>query len=193
MCVFVRSHAYMYSHWKVTHEFEIPLRIGDWIGQEIEVKKDVLDILEADTVLIRFYNKGNDQIWFAVVYYKDNQVGFHTPEACFGGLGNKVFKEKDRKFYIDELKESVVLNQRKYIGNKGDKILYYFYETGDYLTKSYINTRIKMMTEQIKFKKPAVGLFEMYANIIEGNEDDARKKLDDFVQKLIPIVKTEFK
>jgi EpsI family protein len=183
----VAANAYKYrlNGNSAKREVVLPLKIGDWVGKEEIVTDRVKDLLEADTVLISTYFKHGQMIWFAMVYYKDNQIGFHTPESCFGGLGNKVFAEPDKTVFIESENKKFKIKNLRYRGDKGDKVLYYFYQVDDYSTDSYLNIRLKLLREQLKLNRPGVALFEMYAGF---GEEKAIESLDEFVRSLVPIL-----
>lgn len=182
----VWAHHLAYGVWRPKADLSLPLKIGDWNGREGIVSDRVYGLLEADTVLIRSYFKKDQEIWFAVVYYKDNQVGFHEPESCFGGLGNQVFDEGTLNLFVPEWKKNMKVNQLHYKGTKEEKILFYFYEVGDFFSDSYFKIRLKMMSEQLKLKRPGVALFELYSPVRNGGTEQARKNLKDFLGYLIP-------
>ena len=179
-------HRFLYAGWKPMQELPIPLKIGRWVGQEQPVAERVYKVLEADSVLIRNYFKGDNEIWFAVVFYKDNQVGFHSPEACFGGLGNKVFKEGTISVLIPEWNRTVKINQLRCKGPEGEKILFYFYEVGDFITDSYFKIRLKLLFDQLRFRRPGVALVELYSPVGSKGLDQAKDNLKDFLRHLIP-------
>ncbi len=179
-------HRFLYAGLTPKKELPMPLKIGDWVGQEQPVAERVYKILEADSVLIRKYLKGNSEIWFAVVFYKDNQVGFHSPEACFGGLGDKVFREESLDLLIPEWNRTVKVNELHYKGPKGSKILFYFFGTGDFITESYFNMRLKLLFDQLKFKRSGVALVEAYSPVGLNGIDHAKDNLKDFLSHLIP-------
>lgn len=182
----VWAHRSSYGVWRQGSTLRLPLNVGQWTGKEEIPTERIYRLLEADTVIIRKYFKGDNEIWFAGVYYRDNQVGFHRPEACFGGLGYKVFKEEVLNFYVPDWDRTVKINQLHYKGNGREKILYYFYEAGDYITESYVKMRVKMLSDQLGFKKPGVALFELYSPAGKGGVKRAKENLKDFLSHLIP-------
>lgn len=189
----VWAHHFAYGVWRPKSDLKIPLFVGEWRGRDKPVAKRVYELLEADTVIIRTYIKGNSSIWFAVVYYKDNQVGFHAPESCFGGLGNQVFDEGNLSLFIPRWNRSVKVNRRHYKGPKGEKILLYFYSTGEFITESYFKIRVQMLYKQLKFQKPGVALFELYCPVGPEGEGKAVACLKDFLSELIPLLPSYIK
>jgi EpsI family protein len=189
----VWSHRVLYGVWRPRNDFKVPLSVGPWAGREEGVGERVSRLLEADTVLIRDYFKGDEEIWFAAVYYKDNQVGFHAPEACFGGLGNQVFDEGDVKLYIKEWDRSVLVKKLHYKGEKGEKILHYFYMVNDSIADSEFKIRLRMLWEQLRFRRPGVALFEMYSPVGPKGTEQATENLKDFLVHLIPRLRVHLK
>ena len=55
--VIVRVHSFLYAVQKPKQNLSIPLKIGQWVGQEGTVSEEVYNILEADSVIIRKYFK----------------------------------------------------------------------------------------------------------------------------------------
>jgi len=184
--VIIWIHKSLYAEWQQKQNLPIPLKIGKWVGQEELVTERVYKLLEADTVLIRKYFNGNNEIWFSVVFYQDNQVGFHSPEGCFGGLGEQVFKQGVVNLFVPEWNKTVKVNNLHYKGRKGEKILFYFYEVGDFITDSYFKIRLKILLDQLKFKRPGVALFELYSPVGVKGIDQTKDNLKDFLTHLIP-------
>lgn len=66
----------------------IPLKLGQWRGEELPVPEAVIETLETDDVLMRSYTKDSgEEIVFAAVFAMDNRRAAHPPEICYRGLG----------------------------------------------------------------------------------------------------------
>jgi len=186
--LFIVYHRYVISKLQPKLNFELPLIVGDWKGEEESVSIKSYQILEADTVLARTYSNEDKLIGFSAVFYSDNQVGFHKPESCSGGIGRKVFKEGVVEIFLNKLGKTIKVNQLKIRGQKGEGILLYFYKVGNYFSESYLKVRIRMLLDQLQFKAFDVCLFQIYSPVNFKNDESARTDLNHFLNDLAPYL-----
>lgn len=179
-------HRAVYGVWRPNATLHFPLLIGEWTGKEQVIAERMYNILEADSILSRRYSKGSGSIGFSLVFYKDNQVGFHRPESCLGGLGETVFDKGTVDIAVNGWNKKISVNELHYKGHRGERILYYFYTVDDYITDSYFLVRLKMLFEQLRFRRPAVALVEVYASVDPTGIHRTKERLKDFLRHLIP-------
>jgi hypothetical protein len=74
--------------------FSFPMKIGQWTGKKITMEGWVFKSLETPYGILRDYHSPDGEtVNLAITWYDDREVAFHAPEACLGGVGDKV-KEK---------------------------------------------------------------------------------------------------
>ena len=102
--------------------------------------------------LVREYrNDKQNKVILALIYYPDNQISFHAPEACLGGVGYTIMAEeiKTLKFSTHD---SLRVKALHYNRNQMREIIYYFYETNNFVTPNYLTFRWQMLLNQVKHK-----------------------------------------
>lgn len=90
-------------------ETEIPMKLGDWVGEDAEVDEKVLEVAGADGYINRAYTneKTGEQVsvWFIVGHFKD--IAQHTPNVCYRVAGfEEVGKDDLQRIDIEGLPTS---------------------------------------------------------------------------------------
>jgi len=166
---------------------KIPLEFGSWKGIDIPVEDEVCDILETESILMREYmNKNLEKVWFTVVYYQNTRVGFHLPESCSTGQGSFIVERGVERINLDDGK-IIEVNKNVLKGDKGNRIMLYFFKTEGLITPSYKNLRFQRVLNKIKHKSNSAALVKFSINIGE-NRSDSLKVLKQFVKETVPLL-----
>jgi EpsI family protein len=179
-------HWFLYVGQESGGNLAIPFHADQWVGKEQVVPDSVVDILQADSVMIRTYSNKDQWIWLALVFYKDNLLGFHAPESCFGGLGYTLRREKTIDLFIKKWNMTVKINNLRYSGSEDERVLFYYYQIGTFVTESYFKMRLAFFLERLRFKKPGVALVELYSPVSANGVRQAEENLQDFLSYFIP-------
>ena len=166
---------------------KLPLTVGSWEGRSFPVAERILRILETEFILDRDYvNKEGRHVYLSIVYYPDNKIGFHNPESCNTGEGSKIIKK-------DVLpigkKESAGLKVNRLIleRTQGNKVILYFFVSGDYITHDYFNFRLHMMKQQMGFRRPSGAQVQVHS-VIAPDLNTTVPIMEDFIRKLAPLL-----
>ncbi len=168
---------------------KLPLTLGGWQGKSYPVQERILQILETDYILDRDYVNGDGRHMFlSIVYYPDNKIGFHNPESCNTGAGLKIIK-KD-VLSVNSTKTNAQLedfrvNRLVMGGSRGDKVILYFFVSGDYMTHDYLKFRLHMMKQQMAFRRPSGAQIQVHSNIVHDLKTTIAV-MEDFVRSLAP-------
>lgn len=69
----------------------IPMQIGEWEGQDLEVKKSQIGAGVAGCLQRTYFNRRlGATVTMAIVNGRPGPIAIHTPEACYGAAGYKV-------------------------------------------------------------------------------------------------------
>ncbi|MEJ2253370.1 MAG: EpsI family protein [Nitrospirota bacterium] len=170
---------------------DLPLSIGAWKGRDFEVDKRTRDILETDYILNRTYtNPHGDRLTLLVVYYPDNKLGFHRPEACNVGAGSQIEQRGVHAVNVrtgDSGADTLDVNELVMGGSSGDKIIFYFFVSGKYMTNNYLQFRLHMMKQQLGFRIPSGAQVQIHGSI-RGGVDHTVSVMEDFVRSLKPLL-----
>ena len=170
--------------------FSFPMKIGQWTGKEIPMEDWVYKSLETPYGILRDYRSSDgDTVNLAITWYDDREVAFHAPEACLGGVGDKV-KEKTvypvvfDKQHNHQIGELVVERN-----NKRSLVLYYFINDG-YVTPSQTKLRTKILLKRLTFKRTSAAFVRLMMPITKSREY-TKGVLEVYLKKTLPII-TEY-
>src|SRR5262245_57881820 len=98
-------HGYWTNRWTTSPELEmavarlerVPLAIGEWQGQPVEVNADQIAQAEiAGYVARRFENRTGQIVNLFLVCGRSGPIAVHPPEVCYTGAGFKVIGEAQK-------------------------------------------------------------------------------------------------
>jgi EpsI family protein len=164
----------------------IPLEVDQWHGEELPVEENVKQILETKSVLMREYTKGAYKVWLAVVYYENSRVSLHLPESCYSGEGSDIVKRDQHRIIVPGTKEFYA-NKLIVRGNKGNRVVLYYFMTRDLCTGSYKNLRWNMMLNKIKYQINSGALIRFSVPLAE-NQEQAINILEEFIRLMSPLL-----
>ena len=170
---------------------KLPLTLGGWRGKSYPVQERILQILETEYILDRDYVNGDGRhLFLSVVYYPDNKIGFHNPESCNTGAGSKIIQKdvisigkENSTTQLDDFKVNRLILQRM----QGDKVILYFFVSGDYMTHDYKKFRLHMMKQQMAFRRPSGAQIQVHSNIVHDLKTTIAI-MKDFIQNLAPTL-----
>ncbi len=166
--------------------FEFPLSIGKWSGREIPMSPWVYQGIETPFLFLRnYYAPDHDiPVNLSIVWFDDKNIAFHTPEACLGGLGEKVQEKKIIKIRLQEefegVRDLVVLNGKRYM------VIYYFDMDG-YRTPSQISLRMRVLGRRLLFKRASSSFIRVMAPIGESLAK-TEELLLEFLRDALPLI-----
>lgn len=169
----------------------LPLTLGEWQGKSFPVQERILQILETEYILDRDYVNGDGRHMFlSIVYYPDNKIGFHNPESCNTGAGSKIVQKdvlsigkQNSTTQSDGFKVNRLILQRM----QGDKVILYFFVSGNYITHDYLKFRLHMMKQQMGFKRPSGAQVQIHSTIGPDLKTTV-SVMEDFIRYLAPVL-----
>jgi len=170
---------------------KLPLALGGWRGKSYPVEERILRILETEYILDRDYVNGDGKhLYLSIVYYPDNKIGFHNPESCNTGAGSKIIQKdvlpignQNPNTQQDGFKANRLILQR----TQGDKVILYFFVSGNYMTYDYLKFRLYMMKQQMSFRRPSGAQIQIHSAIISDLKTTV-SVMEDFIQNLVPLL-----
>jgi len=168
---------------------KLPLALGSWQGKSFPVNERVLRILETECILDRDYvNREGRHVYLSIVYYPDNKIGFHNPESCNTGEGAKIVQRdiqsvphQKEEIRMGDLKVNRLILER----TQGNKVILYFFVSGNYLTHDYLKFRLHMMKQQMSFRRPSGAQIQVHSAIIRDLKTTV-SVMEDFIRNLAP-------
>lgn len=71
----------------------VPTQYGPWSGSDRSFGEGVADELQADDLLLRRYESGEDGVWLCLIYHQNRRYGAHDPQVCYESQGFVVTSE----------------------------------------------------------------------------------------------------
>ena len=168
----------------------IPMQIGKWKGQDVSLDEMVYDILETRAIIHRSFNADNEgNVFLSVVHYHDTKVGFHAPEACLGGRGEKTTKTtKTITLFSGGQQRTIDIAEIIATRATGQTLTYYFFKSGRFIGSNYIKMRLSIAANKLARNDTRGSLIRISTTLIPENETAAELMLIDFLEDLLPYV-----
>lgn len=162
--------------------FDFPLAIGDWSGREIQMSGYVYQLIETRYLFLRDYQspRHNAPVNLSIVWFDDTDIAFHAPEACLGGVGNKVKEKTTTVANIngkDRTLGKLILGKA---GGQKTVVLYYF-DVDGYWTTSQVDIRLHILWKRLLFKRSSASFIRLMAPVVTS-EVDATAMILDFLK-----------
>ncbi len=169
---------------------DLPLIIGDFTGEELQVEESIKDILETPNVLMRNYaSPDNVLINLSVVYYEQYRVYFHMPEGCMTGQGSVIVaSERADMSALDGKNQPIIANKLVLKQVEGNEQVFYFFIAGDLITASYPRMRLHLMMEHVKRRPTGAALVRFSTRTNGVSDEDSLTRLKEFIGQITDIL-----
>ncbi|MCE5314971.1 MAG: exosortase C-terminal domain/associated protein EpsI [Armatimonadota bacterium] len=148
-----------------------PKKISRWDGQDMEMTKEVRDLLNADTVLSRSYvnTQYGDDAGLLVVYRKYGRRDFiHRPEACYPAAGWKIVETGFTTLPYNGKNVQAV----KVIAEKDGarEIIVYWFASGDRTVANYMKQQYMMAMDRFQTRKYGWTFIRVNCRVLDSDE-----------------------
>ncbi|OGP76172.1 MAG: EpsI family protein [Deltaproteobacteria bacterium RBG_16_49_23] len=124
------------------HLETVPYFVSGWSGQELFITESALQVLGADTTLLRVYKdpQGKEASLY-IAYFDSQKYGsqIHSPKHCLPGGGWNIVRREKQEFVFPE-GQKLKLNRMLISDGKDSQLMYYCF-----LTRSGILTNEFML------------------------------------------------
>ncbi len=167
--------------------FDFPLTIDNWHGKDIPMGDYVYKGIETPYLFLRDYYspKHSTPVNLSIVWFDDTNIAFHTPEACLGGVGDRVLEDSTINVNLGG-KEYRLGKFITTLGGARNLVLYYF-DVDGYITTSQVNIRLKVLLNRLAFKRPSASFVRIMAPIKE-DEAHAMNICLKFLRGIFPLI-----
>lgn len=169
---------------------QVPMRVGEWQGEEFPLEERTYDILETRAIIHRsFRSFEGENAFLSVVHYHDTKVGFHQPEECLGGIGLKTEKTT-KAISLRSGDETISFNLARVVSThqNGKSLVYYFYKAGPFVGSNYMMMRLNIAANKMMRNDTKGSLIRISTELIPGRENNAETLLLGFLQDLFPYI-----
>ena len=165
---------------------ELPLRIGEWRGQEATpFADDVVASLGVDDYINRWYERGGVPVATYIGYYASQRSGdmIHSPQNCLPG-GGWVPQDSGNQAIDTAYGREVVARYEIAKGLKRQMVLYWYQGRGRVVANEYSN-KAWLMLDAARSGQSNGGLVRLITPI-STSPQDATRELSSFAATLLP-------
>ena len=130
----------------------------------------VFESLETPYAILRDYRSLDEEmVNLAIVWYDDKEVAFHAPEACLGGVGNKV---KEKSVYHVKINgyQDYPIGKLLVEWNKVRLLVLYYFVNDSYITPNQAKLRTRILLKKLQFKRTSAAFVRLMMPIIKNQE-----------------------
>ena len=160
---------------------KLPLEIGGWKGEDLDVFDDVYEILGTKDLIMREYiDKQGDSLVLAIVYSNKDRQSLHPPEYCYLGGGVELL-DKSKEDVL--LKGNRVLTMNKLVMKEKRGVLkaWYWYSVGNKFIDNYYFQQIYSLWNALRGKGYQGALIRVSVN---GDNTALEIKAKEFIKEL---------
>lgn len=161
----------------------LPMKIGDWRGEDWALDPKIEKSLGADDVISRSYNDGlPDNVVLFVIYRKYGRREFvHRPEACYPAAGYEITS----KGYTTVPYAGRQITAYKVVAQKNEfdkQVIVYWFVSGKRTEASFVKQQIWMALDRIRPRKYGWAFVRIACPVIYS-EEDALGRIREFLSK----------
>ena len=170
---------------------EFPQQLGSWVGNDVPIPQDALEVLGPGDFLLRIYrNQGRPEPYvdLFIAYFPSQRAGdtLHSPKHCLPGAGWLPL-ESSRISVPLTGKGSVPMN-RYVIGKGGDRqlVLYWYYAHERAVASEY-SAKFYLVTDSIRMNRSDGAMIRLTTPLRPSeSSDQAQQRLLSFANEVSP-------
>lgn len=170
-----------------------PERLDTWSGTDVEITKDVRDVLGPGDFLLRIYHpddKTKPDTDLFIAYFPSQRAGdtIHSPKNCLPGAGWTPI-DSQRTTLSFEGHAPFVVN--RYVIAKGTdrQLVLYWYWAHNRAVASEYWARVYLVTDSIRMNRSDGALVRITSRILPGETvDSAMQRVLPFAGKVVPLL-----
>lgn len=172
---------------------EFPQKLGEWSGTDVEITKDIRDILGPGDFLLRVYQdeterRPNTDLFMA--YFPSQRAGdtIHSPKNCLPGAGWTPIDAARVPLSIDGRAPFPV---NRYVIAKGDDrlLVLYWYWAHDRAVASEYWAKVYLVADSIRMNRSDGALVRLTTRMLPGESvDSAMGRLVPFADQVVPLL-----
>lgn len=172
---------------------QFPEQLGHWTGTDIEITKDIRDILGPGDFLLRVYRNQQEHLPnndLFIAYFPSQRAGdtIHSPKNCLPGAG---WTPIDAARVPLTVPGRAPFEVNRYVIAKGDDrlLVLYWYWAHDRAVASEYWARIYLVTDSIRMNRSDGALVRLTTPMYSGESvNDAMTRLLPFAGTVVPLL-----
>ena len=170
----------------------IPINIGGWESNELNMDKRIIKILGVDDILYRSFRKEDNVVYVYVGYYESQKEGalIHSPKHCVYGAGWDILEATK----IDIKLKNVSIHANKLILQKDveKRLVLYWYQNGRKTIANEYIAKLDLIKETILNRK-SNGALVRVSTQIKSNTKTSLERTIGFIKVFYPYLAKCFK
>jgi EpsI family protein len=170
-----------------------PEKLGSWSGSDVEIPKDIRDILGPGDFLLRVYQDQTERIPnndLFMAYFPSQRAGdtIHSPKNCLPGAGWTPIDTARVPLAVAG-REPFLVN--RFVIAKGDErmLVLYWYWAHDRAVASEYWAKIYLVTDSIRMNRSDGALVRVTTRMLPGESaDSAMSRLVPFAGQIVPLL-----
>ena len=163
--------------------------LGPWhMTQAFEVEKEVMDVLQADDVLSRYYADpaSGRSLSLFIAYFKSQRAGKapHSPKNCLPGSGWSPIESGFLTIPLADSSEPITVN--RYIVGHGEErsVVLYWYQSGHRAVASEFLAKAYLVADAVRYNRSDTALVRVIVPCTQSNQAEAIRTGIRFIQLL---------
>jgi EpsI family protein len=171
---------------------DIPLAVDGYIGEDLYISPDEMEVLGADHTLFRFYrHRDLDRAWLFMGYFgatrEKSQI--HSPKNCYPGSGWQIYEEDSASLNISG--RSIDVKKLNISDGDNQRVVIYWFAT----PSGIITDEYSLKWDQIKnalARKPLSAVFIRFSaeRSLDETLAETEIKMKKFAETLSPHIET---
>jgi len=170
-----------------------PQQLGDWTGTDVEIGKEILDVLGPGDFMLRVYRPDDNRqpsTDLFVAYFPSQRAGdtIHSPKNCLPGAG---WTPIDSSRISLSVAGHAPFPVNRYVIAKGsDRLLVlYWYWAHDRAVASEYWAKIYLVTDSIRMNRSDGALVRINTRMLPGESvEAAMARLTPFAGQVVPLL-----
>jgi len=171
----------------------LPHELGGWVGSDVTIPKDILDILGPGEFLLRVYRNrsaNNPYVNLFMAYFPTQRAGdtIHSPKNCLPGAG---WSPLESTRITVSLPGHAPFPANRYVIGKGTdrQLVLYWYWAHDRGVASEYWAKFYLVTDSMRMNRSDGALVRVTTPLHSGeNPDAAQQRLLSFAGEVVPLL-----
>lgn len=170
-----------------------PAQLSDWkMVQDSPVEPEIMNVLRADDVMNRLYQRpdGAPASLF-VAYFKTQRTGQtpHSPQNCLPGSGWTPSRTGFIRVDVPGRPQPIEIN--RYLVSKGDSksMVLYWYQSRDRVIASEYWAKFWLVADSIRYRRSDTALVRVVVPVAGADENAAMEAALNLVRSCFPVLR----
>lgn len=171
-----------------------PATLGDWrMIQEGVVEKEVRDVLKADDLLSRSYEKIGSGLPASlfVAFFRSQRAGQapHSPKNCLPGSGWAPSVSDEISIDVPAAAAPITVN--RYVVSRGDQqsVAVYWYQSRDRVVASEYKAKVFVVADALRYNRTDTSLIRVVVPVVNRQVDASTESAREFVRAVYPALR----